>query len=118
MKLVLIIIVAGLIPLLIYSITRVFRPVPVDELHRYVNQSRKVEILVSKTLPTSKGVLLYPASAESFYILIPTSALSKFPKNSELYYAGKRLRVVAIINQDDSGYYMRLESKQQIEEVK
>ena len=109
---VLIILAAGLIPLALFHVTRVFRAVPLSGLHNYVGQSRKVEFTVGRTLVRPKGTYLYAQEDNSFYVVLAKTG--NFVKNPELFYPGKPVRITAIVEQEDKQYYMILTSRDQI----
>lgn len=115
-KLVLFILAFGLVPLLVFSATRIFRPIAPKDAFNYVGQSRKVGFTVARTqLVESKGIYVYPLEASDFYVFLPTRTLSHFPQHPELFYAGKKLYVTAQIKQEGPRYFMTLESKNQID---
>ena len=119
MKAVVVILIIGLVPLVLWQMTKIFRPIPMSDLHKYVGQSRKVEVTIGRAYQTSKGeVILYVVESKDFRFILPASKITRFPKNPQLYYPGKRLRVTETLSQDEEGYFMELESKNQIGEVR
>ena len=109
----------GLVPLLLFQLTTIFRPIALGDMYKYVGQSRKVVITVTRTFKhDTKGVYLYPVGASDFSVLLPLANLGRFPKNPELVYANKTLRVVGKIYQEGKTFVMIVPSRDQVEEVR
>ncbi len=116
----LLILLVAVVGIGILYFSSIIKPVSYKDVGKYVGQTKRVDLQVAKTSGgLGEAVTLYSTLNDSdFKLIIPKSKLTSFPKNPELYYRGKHLRVNGLIEHIGSAYQMTLNNKSQIEEVR